>query len=67
MSKRLTSFTMIVALVATFTGVRAGEGYAPNIAEKDYVAVAMGYRYRSTAIQDDPADTGAGAPPGRDS
>ena len=43
MSKRLTSFTMIVALVATFTGVRAGEGYAPNIAEKDYVAYLFTY------------------------
>ena len=34
---------MIVALVATFTGVRAGEGYAPNIAEKDYVAYLFTY------------------------
>lgn len=29
--------------------------------EKDYLSVAVGYRYRSAAIQDDPADTGAAA------
>ncbi|MCK9341452.1 MAG: family 43 glycosylhydrolase [Synergistaceae bacterium] len=34
---------MIVALAATLTGVRAGDGYAPNIAEKDYVAYLFTY------------------------
>ena len=43
MSKRLTCITMIVALAATLTGVRAGDGYAPNIAEKDYVAYLFTY------------------------
>jgi hypothetical protein len=52
MSKRFNCIATILSLAAIWTGIRAGGGYAPNIAEKDYVAYLFTYFHGNSVEQE---------------